>query len=184
MFEAPVPGGMDSSSLSDTHQEVDGNTMATLTRWNPWNDLFSLHDQLFSDAFTGVRAPARGFDAPATLPIDIRQTDTAYTIEASVPGFAPEDVEVTLDQNVLTIRGTRKQESEDRTDGWIRRERRQASVHRQVVLPAEVNQSEITAGFENGVLTITVPRTEKAQPKRIPVTTTVNALNAGPESAS
>jgi len=148
--------------------------MASLTRWNPWSELFSLHDhmdQLFNEAF-GTPAPAvRGGDAPATLPIDIRQTDEAYVIEASVPGFAPEDVEVTVDQNVLTIRGNRKQENEDRRDGWIRRERRQASVFRQVGLPAEVREGEITASFQNGVLTVTVPRAQKAQPKRIPVST-------------
>jgi HSP20 family protein len=145
--------------------------MAGLTRWNPWGDLSSLHDQmdqLFDEAFGGALQP-RGGEMTTTLPIDIRQSDEAFTLEASVPGFSPEDVEVTVDQNVLTIRGSRKQESEERRDGWIRRERRTGSVHRQVVLPAEVRADEIRASFENGVLTVTVPRAQKAQPKRIPV---------------
>lgn len=120
-------------------------------------------------ALGGLTTQARGGDAPATLPIDIRQTDEAFVIEASVPGFAPEDVEVTVDQNVLTIRGNRKQEGEETKNGWIRRERRQSSVFRQIGLPAEVREGEITASFENGVLTVTVPRAQKAQPKRIPV---------------
>jgi HSP20 family protein len=139
--------------------------MASLTRWNPWS-----LDQLFNEAFAGFTVPARGADATATLPIDVRQTDEAYFIEASVPGFAPEDVEVTVDENVLTIRGNRKQETEDRRNGWIRRERRQSSVYRQVSLPAEVRAGEISASFQNGVLTVTVPRAKKAEPKRIPVT--------------
>jgi len=148
--------------------------MASLTRWNPWSELFSLHDhmdQLFNEAFGSPAVAVRGGDAPATLPIDIRQTDEAYLIEASVPGFAPEDVEVTVDQNVLTIKGERKQETEDRKEGWIRRERRQSSVFRQVGLPAEVREGEITASFQHGVLTVTVPRAQKPQPKRIPVST-------------
>lgn len=147
--------------------------MAALTRWNPWGELFSLHDQmdqLFNEAFGSFVAPRRnGAEPTMALPIDIRQTDEAYVLEASVPGFSPEDVEVTLDQNVLTISGTHKQESEENTGGWIRRERRTGSFRRQVVLPAEVRGDEITAGFENGVLTVTVPRAQKAQPKRIPV---------------
>src|SRR5947209_20354193 len=113
--------------------------MAALTRWNPWSDLFSLHDQmdqLFNEAFGSYTGTRRNAEPPAmTLPIDIRQTDEAYVLEASVPGFKPEDVEVTLDQNVLTIQGTRNQESEDTRGGWIRRERRTGSFSRQVVLP-------------------------------------------------
>lgn len=147
--------------------------MAALTRWNPWNELFSLQgqmDQLFDEAFGSFVAPRRsGAEPTLALPVDIRQTDEAYVLEASVPGFAPEDVEVTFDQNVLTIQGTRKQESEQASGGWIRRERRTGSFHRQVVLPAEVRAEEISAGFENGVLTVTVPRAQKAQPRRIPV---------------
>ncbi|HZS14241.1 MAG TPA: Hsp20/alpha crystallin family protein [Candidatus Dormibacteraeota bacterium] len=148
--------------------------MAALTRWNPWNELFSLHDQmdqLFNEAFGSTVAPRRngGGEPAMTLPIDIRQTEEAFVLEASVPGFAPEDVEVTVDQNVLTVQGSRKQESEEARGGWIRRERRTGSFHRQVVLPAEVRAEEITASFQNGVLTVTVPRAQKAQPKRIPV---------------
>lgn len=148
--------------------------MAGLTRWNPWSDLFSLHDQmdqLFNEAFGGTLAPRGSAEVATTLPIDIRQTDEAFVLEASVPGFSPEDVEVTVDQNVLTIKGTRQQESEDRKNGWIRRERRTGSVYRQVMLPAEVRADEISASFDKGVLTVTVPRAQKAQPRRISVST-------------
>lgn len=145
-----------------------------IARWNPWGELFSLHDQmdqLLGDVFgrtvmpSGVSAPA----LPATLALDIRQTDEAYTIEASVPGFSPEEVEVTLDENVLTIRGEHRQEADDSAGGYVRRERRATSVFRQVGLPAEVKGEEISASFRNGVLTVSVPRAQKAQPRRIAV---------------
>lgn len=135
--------------------------MASLVRWNPWGELFSLHDQLLSDSFTSL--------TPTRLPIDIRQTDDAFVIEASVPGFAPQDVEVTVDQNVLSIRANRQQQTEDQKQGWVRRERRQTSLFRRVGLPTEVRADEIAASFENGVLTVTVPRAQRVQPKRIPV---------------
>jgi HSP20 family protein len=142
-----------------------------LARWNPWGELFSLQDQmdhLFSNAFSQAVMPQG--TPTATLPLDIRQTDEAYVIEASVPGFTPEEVEVTLDENVLTIRGERKQESDETKGGYVRRERRVASVFRQVGLPAEVKADEISASFENGILTVRVPRAQKAQPRRIEVT--------------
>ena len=147
--------------------------MASLTRWNPWNELFTLQgqmDQFFDGAFGSALVRSRNGDSTATLPVDLKQTDEAFVIQASVPGFTPEDVEVTFDQNVLSIRGNRRQESEDQREGWVHRERRSSSVFRQVALPAEVRADEITASFENGVLGIVVPRAQKAQPKRIPVT--------------
>lgn len=145
-----------------------------LARWNPWGDLFNLHeqlDQMFGDVFRSTLMPSGApmQSAPATLALDVRQTDEAYTIEASVPGFKPEEVEVTLDDNVLTIRGEHREESDETKGGYVRRERRSNSVFRQVGLPAEVRGDDITATFENGVLCVTVPRAQKAQPRRITV---------------
>jgi HSP20 family protein len=104
-----------------------------------------------------------------TLPLDIRQTDEAFYIEASMPGFRPGDVEITFDENVLTIRGGRPQEDATDRGVYVQRERQLSSVHRRVYLPAQVKAEQITAGFDNGVLTIVVPREQKAQPQRIPV---------------
>ncbi|MGA8015207.1 MAG: Hsp20/alpha crystallin family protein [Candidatus Dormiibacterota bacterium] len=126
--------------------------------WNPENNL----DQLLTAAF-GLERTARN-----NLPLDIRQTEEAFWIEASVPGFRPEDVEITLDENVLTIHGTRH--PDETRGGYVQRERQLTSVHRHVGLPAQVKAEEITARFENGILTVMVPRAQRAQPKRIPVT--------------
>jgi HSP20 family protein len=144
-----------------------------LVRWNPWGELFDLHnqmDQLFQN-LTEPQGSGNGNGSYMNLPVDIRQTDEAYTIEASVAGFRPEDVEVTFEDGLLTIRGHHRQEKEQKQGSWVRRERKMQSVHRQISLPAEVRADEISASFDNGVLHITVPRAQKAQPKRIQVTT-------------
>jgi HSP20 family protein len=132
--------------------------------WNSWSDVA----ELLSGGFDRTFMPQRYVHS---LALDIRHTDEAFWIEASVPGFRPEDVEITLDESVLTIRGTPLQEDEGLHGGYVQRERQLSSVYRQVGLAAEVRAEEITASFENGVLTIMVPRAKKAQPKRIAVTT-------------
>lgn len=142
-----------------------------LVRWNPWGELFNLHsqmDQLFQsmDPEGGSR---NGGTDQYNLPVDIRQSDEAFTIEASVPGFEPEDVEVTFENGVLTIKGTHRTETESQAGGYVRRERRTGSMFRQIALPSEVRSEEISASFHNGVLAVTIPRAQKAQPKRIPV---------------
>jgi HSP20 family protein len=144
-----------------------------MARWNPWNDLFDLQsqvDQLFQSLGGGTGRTTNDGPEFMNLPVDIRQSEDAFVIEASVPGFKPEDVEVTFDDGVLTIRGQHRSETEDKQGQYVRRERRQSAVYRQIGLPAEVRPDEIRASFDNGVLRVTVPRAQKAQPKRIQVT--------------
>ena len=142
-----------------------------IARRNPWGELFDLTtlvDQLFN------QRQSNGNSAFRNLPVDIRQTDTEFVIDASAPGFKPDEVEVTVDGDVLTIRGRHSVESEDTGDQYLRRERRLSSVYRRIGLPTEVRADEISATFENGVLHVTVPRAQKAQPRRIPVTAGAN----------
>jgi HSP20 family protein len=142
-----------------------------VVRWNPWNDLFDLHTQM-DHLFQPVAAAtaSRNGVEYTSLPVDIQQTEAAYIVEASVPGFSPADVEVTFEDGLLSIAGRRTTSETTKDATYLRRERRVTSVFRQVGLPAEVRAEDITAAFDNGVLRITVPRAQKAQPKRIPVT--------------
>ena len=147
-----------------------------VVRWNPWSDLSDLHtqvDHLFQ-AFSPATASRNGIEY-SSLPVDIRQTDAAFFVEASVPGFSPEDVEVTFDDGVLTVSGRRSSTETTKDGTYVRRERRATSVFRQVGLPAEVRAQDIKASFDNGVLTIEIPRAQKAAPQRIPVTTATGA---------
>ncbi len=142
-----------------------------LVRWNPWSELFTLQsqmDQLLQSMTPEAEHTRGGGNEQFNLPIDIRQSDEAFTIEASVPGFSPEEVEVTYDDNVLSIKGTYDHQKSG-GNGYVRRERRMGSVFRQIALPAEVRSEAISASFNNGVLVVTVPRAQKAEPKRIPV---------------
>jgi HSP20 family protein len=141
-----------------------------VVRWNPWTDLFDLHTQLDKLVQPAAHSASRNGIEYTTLPVDIRQTDAAFVVEASVPGFSPDDVEVTFDDGALTITGRHNSSETTKDATYVRRERRTTSVFRQVGLPADVRAEDITASFENGVLRIEIPRAQKAQPKRIPVT--------------
>ena len=154
-----------------------------LARWNPWGELFTWQDQmdqLFNQSFTQT-LPAGS--QTVSLPLDIRQNDEAYFIEASGPGFSPDEVEVTLDENVLTIRGEHGTEKDESKGGYVRRERRRTSVFRQVGLPSEVKADQITASFENGILTVQVPRAQRAQPRKIEVSSGGQRVIEGTASA-
>jgi len=152
-----------------------------MTRWDPWRDLFVVPralTQYLTDGASGGESRVAG---PAVyLPLDIRQTKTEYVLEASVPGFRPEEIEVVGNQGTLTIRGERKVEAEPE-GRYLRRERRQLSFFRQISLPAEVRESEITARFENGILSVHLPRLEAPLPTRIRID--VGSANPAPDAA-
>jgi HSP20 family protein len=120
----------------------------------------------------------------AALALDIRQTEDAYVIQASVPGFAPEDVNVTVDGNWLVIQAQHAEDEESSERGWVRRERRSASVYRRLALPEQTDVDAIKASVANGELSINIPRSRAAEPHRVPVTTPVATTTpTGGESA-
>lgn len=150
-----------------------------IIRWNPTNDLAGLHsamDRLFSDVFGEMYASTeRGAGGKQTerptfhLPVNIEETENGYRIQAPVPGFKPDDVEVTFDEGVLTIDARRTEEKRTEKENLVRREVAFGNYRRQIPLPGDVRADDITASFENGVLTIEVPRARKPQPKRIQI---------------
>jgi HSP20 family protein len=92
-------------------------------------------------------------------------------IVAELPGVKPEDVKLSLENNLLTIRGEKKQEAEERSERVHRYERSYGSFERTFVLPSTVDGDKISAEYQNGVLTVVVPKAEKARPREIPVRT-------------
>jgi len=102
-------------------------------------------------------------------PVDIFEDAEAIRIIAEVPGVKPEDVKISLDDNVLTIKGAKQQVAEERTERVHRYERTYGSFERSFTLPATVDASNIKASYAHGVLTVTLPKAEKAKPRQIEV---------------
>jgi len=124
---------------------------------NRMNDLLG---QFFEDW------PAVG---PVAVPMDVAETDSAYTVRAELPGVSIDDVEITIENNVLSISGE-KSERKERADQDVRlSERRYGRFHRAMRLPRGVQADAVDAGYSDGVLTITLPKSEKAKAKRIEV---------------
>ena len=102
---------------------------------------------------------------------DVFEDKDAVKIVAELPGVKPEHVKLSLENNLLTIRGEKKQEAEERSEQIHRYERSYGSFQRAFVLPSTVDGDKISAQYQNGVLTILVPKAERARPREIPVQT-------------
>lgn len=137
--------------------------MTTLIRWNPVRRprLINEFDRLFE-------APPL-WQAPRNwgLELDVTEKGDVYTVKASVPGLNPDDIEITLEDNTLTIQGKYVQEEENENERYHLRERRTGSFSRTVNFPVLVNAEAVEAQYEHGVLTLTVPKAEEVKPKRI-----------------
>lgn len=149
--------------------------MRSLVRWEPFNDLISLRDamdRLFEESF--VR-PSSRFLAPwrseGTLALDMYETDDAVVVKAAVPGVKPEDIDITVTGDTLTIRGETKAAEEVKRENYIYQERRYGAFSRSVSLPSGLNADKAEATFEHGVLTLNIPKAEVVKPKTIAIKT-------------
>lgn len=143
--------------------------MSNLIRWEPARDFVTLReamDHLFDDAFTRPLTVRDGWSAPA---VDMYQTDDEVVVKVSIPGFKAEDVQINVTGDILTLRGEVKQEDEKKDKAWHIREQRWGSFERSLALPTEVIADKAKAEFENGILSITLPKAEEVKPKTIAV---------------
>ncbi len=146
--------------------------MATLmTRsTNPFRDPTGFQseiERMIRDVFDGPRAPATaGAFAPA---LDVEETEDGFTLVVELPGVAAEDVDITLEENVLTISGERSFYADKEADDFRRVERSFGRFHRAVRMPDRVAADRVEASYKDGLLTITVPKAEEAKPRRIEV---------------
>lgn len=102
-------------------------------------------------------------------PVDIRETDDAFLVEAELPGLKKEDVDITLEGNMLQLRGERRFEREKEEEGFHRMERAYGSFTRTFSLPSRVDSEGVEASFQDGILTVRVPKTAEARPRRIEI---------------
>ncbi len=144
--------------------------MSNLIRWEPAREMMTLReamDRLFDDAFTRPLSLMRdGWSLPA---IDMYQTDDEIVVKAALPGIKADEVQINVTGDVLTIKGEVKQEEEKKERAWHIREQRFGAFERSVALPTEVMADKAKADFENGVLTITLPKAEEVKPRTITV---------------
>ena len=147
---------------------------------NPFESFQREMNRLFDDFFRGAgvgTSPARfggaegSFGGAATPRVDVSESDDAYEVTAELPGLEEKDVEVLLDRNLLTLKGEKRAEREEKGKDYHLTERTFGTFRRSIPLPAEVDQGKVEAHFRNGVLTVKLPKAEQArsQAKRIEV---------------
>jgi HSP20 family protein len=153
--------------------------MTIVRRPSPLGDLVSLRqamDRLFEDSFVRPGrwlATASGDAAAGALPLDVRMTGDELLVQAQLPGVKPEDVDVTVENGTLTIAGATSSEARSEEDNFLVREIRRGSVSRTISLPEGLEPDKATADFENGVLTLRIPRAERVKPRTIRITPTI-----------
>jgi HSP20 family protein len=150
----------------------------SLIRWNPTRDLATFPSDIFTmqremnkmfDSFF------RGGDEPGLLngnwmpAVDVAEEDNEYVVKIELPGVNKDDVKITLESNILTIRGEKKAEKESKDKNYHRMERSYGSFQRSFTLPTSVKNDKIDAEYNNGILSITLPKAEEAKPKQIEV---------------
>jgi HSP20 family protein len=143
-------------------------------------DFMSLHeamDRLFNESVV----PSQGTDnGSLALPVNVREEKDRYVITAALPGVRPEDVQIEATSNTITISGETSDEREVDEGDYVRRERRFGRFFRVLELPVEVNADGAEASFENGVLTLRVPKSEATKPKQVRVNSRPSSQQAQP----
>jgi HSP20 family protein len=146
--------------------------MSNIIRWEPMRDAVTLRDamdRLFDEAVTrpwSLMDGGRGGGGPA---VDMYQTDNEVVVKAAVPGMKPEDVQISVTGDMLTIKGETQENSDTKEKAYHIREHRWGSFERVVGLPTAVVSDKAQAEFENGILTITLPKAEEVKAKMISV---------------
>lgn len=146
--------------------------MSNIIRWEPAREMMTLReamDRLFDDAFTRpLSLSGSNWSVPA---VDMYQTDNEVVVKAALPGIKADEVQINVTGEVLTIKGETKQENETKEKAYHIREQRWGTFERSLVLPTEVVADKAKADFENGILTITLPKAEEVKPKSISIKT-------------
>jgi len=141
-----------------------------MTRWDPFQEMLTLREamnQLFEDS---VVRPANARGAQGFTPaLDLCETQDGFVVEAALPGLKPEDLEITVENNILTIKGETRRESEDKQRNYHRVERSFGSFQRSIALPTTVKADQIKATLTNGVLQLDIPKAEEVKPRKISV---------------
>ncbi|TAM79499.1 MAG: Hsp20/alpha crystallin family protein [Acidobacteria bacterium] len=145
----------------------------SIIRWEPFQDLVSTNDR-FNHLFNG--AFARAFDDQQEVsrgawvpPVDIYETGDSLVLKAELPGINPDDVEIRVEDSTLYLKGERKFKKEVKEENLHRVERSYGTFTRSFSLPSTIDSDKVRAEYQNGVLTLTMPKREEAKPKTIKI---------------
>jgi len=143
-----------------------------IERWHPFTDLMSLRqamDRLFEDSFVRPSHALEVLGEVTTPALDVYQTPSEIVVKAALPGVKPEDVNIDITGDTLTIKGESKAEQEVKREDYLYQERRYGAFSRSVLLPGGLKSDKAEATIEDGVLTLTIPKAEEVKPKAIKV---------------
>lgn len=149
--------------------------MTLLTRWEPVRELASLQERmnrLFNDSFSPVTSQESLAAGSFVPPVDVYEDEQGIRLKMEVPGIDEKDIDIRLENNLLTVRGERKLEKETKEENYHRIERSYGSFTRSFTLPNTVNPEEVKAGYSKGVLSISLGKKAEARPKQIKVNIT------------
>jgi HSP20 family protein len=141
-------------------------------RWDPFRDLNVLQDRmnrLFEDTGRGLRSDEPSSTTIWSPAVDIYETEGEIIVKAELPGMDRKDIQLHLENNVLTIRGDRRFEKETKEDNYHRIERSYGGFSRSFSIPTTVDEEKIRADYKDGVLKIALPKKEQAKPKQIQI---------------
>lgn len=142
-----------------------------IERWDPFRDVVSLREamnSLLQDSFVRPAGALAGGGSGA-FPLDVAENENEFVLHAQLPGVKPEEVQITVHGDTVLIRGETKATEDKKGQTWHVRERRFGAFQRAVSLNAPIDADKANAQFENGVLTLTLPKAETARPKQIKV---------------
>jgi HSP20 family protein len=147
--------------------------MANISRWTPFRDVFQLRDD-WARSLGFPRFPSENEELSATWgpAVDIFEDTEGITLKAEVPGVDPKDVELKIENGVMTLKGERKLEKEEKKENYTRMERFYGSFVRSFTLPPTVDTEKVRAETKNGVLQVFLPRKPESRPKQITVKVT------------
>ena len=145
-----------------------------IVRWNPLDDILSLQrrmNKIFEDNFLGKKSSAdeelsSGLWSPS---VDIYETESDIVLKAELPEVNQKDIQINIEDNVLSLKGERKFEKETKEENFHRIERSYGSFSRSFTLPGSINKEKVKASYKNGVLKVTMPKKEESKPKQITV---------------
>lgn len=147
--------------------------MANIIRWHPFGELTHFGramDRLFDESRFRPWRPLAWEGVTTYVPVDVYETEDQLVFKASLPGLKPEDVDVSITDGVLTIKGETRGEEEERKPNYYRQERRFGAFRRAFTLPKDIEADKAEAVVEDGVLTLSIPKSEAAKPKTVKVT--------------